>query len=321
MPTSKPSRARTNRPPARVEPPTSPVSRSASALPPHAPFEQAAAAVLSELQHAIADLFAAAPDAIEKIADVEHAFGVNHLLAWQLFRIVNAHNPLAAGLQVPAAVSIKKLLTAATRRKVPTTITDRIAAAFDAFEQLVKSEAGDRDEMDAMLSSFLPEERRKQDLAARQTAFKGMSQIKGVAAESMCGAFMIQPSPDGKTLDRAIIDCELGLRRCAPMRRSSLAPATSLSPTRRLRQSRALRRSHRSAHSCRSSQPLRCPAWSRARSKECSATASPARTSPCVRPSTWLPPTDATAHFSRTPNPAHRAIAATPASSARPPNG
>lgn len=208
--------ARPSRPRGPVlEPVLRPIGEDRDA-PNDVPFEQAAAVVLGELQHALAELFTAPSVEIEKISDVEKAFGINHLLAWQLFRIVNAQNPLAAGMHVPARVSLKKLLTAATRRKVPGAMTDRVSDAFEAFERLVRSEAGDREEMDAMLSAFLPEERRKQDLASREAAFKGMSQIKGVASESLSTAFMLHPSAKAGALDRVIVNCEMGLRRLRP---------------------------------------------------------------------------------------------------------
>jgi hypothetical protein len=84
--------------------------------------------------------------------------------------------------------------------------------------------------MEAMLSAFLPEERRKQALASRQFAFKGMSQIKGVVVECATTTFLLHPSPDGRTLDRAIVDCELGLRRMRPDARIVIGTADLLKP-------------------------------------------------------------------------------------------
>lgn len=181
------------------------------------PFEQAAAMVLGDLQHALADLLNAAPSEIRKIADVERVFGINHLLGWQVYRIVHAENPLAAGMHVPANVSLRKLLAAASGRGVPASILDRVAGAFEAFEHLVKSDAGDREEMEAMISALLPEERRKQELVSRQTVFKGMSQVKGLAAEAVVTAIFIKPSADDPQLiDQVFINGLFGLRRMRP---------------------------------------------------------------------------------------------------------
>ncbi|MGH7130966.1 MAG: hypothetical protein ACREJO_03365 [Phycisphaerales bacterium] len=210
------ARARTTRATSVTATPIPHRARRAGHPAPQASFEQVAAQVLGEIQHALADLFSAAPTGIRKIADVEKAFGVNHLLAWQLYRIVHAHNPLGAGIHVPADVSIKKLLTAAARRKVPAAITERVSDAFKAFEQLAEAEAGDRDELEAMLNAFLPEERRKQDLAGRQAAFKAMSQIRGLAIEAAVATVIYRPSPDGRNIDRAVLNGDFGVRRVRP---------------------------------------------------------------------------------------------------------
>jgi hypothetical protein len=183
---------------------------------PEMPFDQAAAAVLGSFQHALIDLFAAAPAEIRKAADVERAFGVNHLLGWQTYRIAHAENPLAAGAHIPPRVSLNKLLTAAARRRLPHGLIARVRETYESFERLVESEAGDREELEAMLSAFLPEEQRKQELASKQAAFRATSQLKGVASEADAGVMLFNLSPGGETVDRATLNCELGMRRVRP---------------------------------------------------------------------------------------------------------
>ena len=182
----------------------------------HLPFDQAATVVLGDLQHALLDLFAAAPSEIRKAADVERVFGINHLLGWQLYRIAHAQNPLAAGSHVPAKVSMKKLLTAAARRRIPTNVVATVASAFDAFERFAEVDLDGRDELDAILTSFVPEERHKNELLSRQSVFKGMSQIKGIAAQFDVAAHFFHPSSDGRSIDRVSLNCEIGLRRIRP---------------------------------------------------------------------------------------------------------
>ncbi len=179
-------------------------------------FEHAATVVLGGLQHALLDMFAAAPSEIRKAADVERVFGVNHLLGWQTYKIAHAPNPLAAGTHVPAKVSMKKLLSAAARRKVPSEVINQVSEAFDAFEQLVESDAGDRDEFESLLNAFLPEERAKQELASKQASFKAMSQLRGIASETDVGAMIFYPSDEEGMIDRATLSCDFGLRRSRP---------------------------------------------------------------------------------------------------------
>lgn len=162
------------------------------------------------------DLVRAVSASTKRASDVEKAFGVDYKLGWQVHRIATVRNPLEAGAHVPARVSMERLLKSATKRKAPAGVVERVAGAFAAFEQLVESEAGDRAELDAMIAEFVPEIREKRDRAARVTAFKGISQIRGVAMEAHVGTFILHPSANGSTVDRATFSAYLGLRRLRP---------------------------------------------------------------------------------------------------------
>ncbi len=201
-----------------------PVAQAAEALPARGSvgepsamsFEQTAVFVLGTLQRALADMLAAAPSEIRKAVDVGRVFGVNSPLGWQIYRIANAKNPLAAGTHVPARTSMKKLLTSAARRRVPSEIIERVSEAFDAFEHFVETSAGDREEVEAMLNAFLPEERYRQDLANREAAFKANSKVRGIANEVDITASFYFPSKDKTAVDRAVLDASLGGRRSRP---------------------------------------------------------------------------------------------------------
>ena len=193
-----------NTPSRTIVPVPGPASRS---------FEEAASSVLEQLQTALADLLAASPEHVRRPTDVEEVFGVDYRLSWQVFRIANSKNPLAAGAHVPARVSMKKLLKAAARRRVPRAIIDRVNAAFDDFERFVETDAGDRATMDSMLGALLPEERDKHELLIKQAAFKAMGHIIGVSMEADISTTFRVPSGDGRGIDTAALQGHLGLRR------------------------------------------------------------------------------------------------------------
>src|SRR4051812_6965524 len=74
-------------------------------------FERSATMVLGQLQSSMMALVRAVARAeVRKAADVERALGMDRKLCWQVFRIATASNPLAAGANVPARVSIERLL-------------------------------------------------------------------------------------------------------------------------------------------------------------------------------------------------------------------
>lgn len=176
-------------------------------------FETNSLRVLGKLQHALADLLRALPNPTDTASEVERALGIDYKLGWQVHRIATVKNPLAGGTSVPARVSMRRLLNAASRRKVPMAVINRVSDAFDAFERLVEVEAGDRDELESMLAAFVPEARQKRELEIKRAAFKAASQVKGITMEAQVGAFILHPSADPMKVDRATFSAYVGLRR------------------------------------------------------------------------------------------------------------
>ncbi len=179
-------------------------------------FEEAASSSLGEFQDSVAGLLAAVPGDIRRAIDVGQVLGIDNRLAWQVFRIATVKPTLAVGTNVPARVSMKKLLKAAENKGISQEIRERVARAFDSFEHLADTHAGNRASLEVMLNAFIPEEREKSELASRQTIFKGVSEYKGIAAEADLCAMLFHPSPDGRMLDRATLNAEFGLRRSKP---------------------------------------------------------------------------------------------------------
>lgn len=179
-------------------------------------FETDATIVLRELREAFGALLASSPAPTASCTEVEAALGIDAMLAWQVLKIARADEPLAAGIKVPARVSMQKLLKSAGRRRVPDAVTDRVSRAFDEYERLVADHAGSRSDFEMMVSAYLPGAREKAELAGKQAAFKGMSQVKGVMAEADFTAAFFIPNPDGVTIDNAMIEGHLGIRRIWP---------------------------------------------------------------------------------------------------------
>lgn len=187
-----------------------------SQTPSNASFEMAAIGVMEKLHLAFADLLGGVSAATGTCAEVEKAFGIDAKLAWQVLRIATVSNPLAAGTNVPARVSIQRLLKAAARRGVVQEITERVLAAYNEFERLMEDHAGDRTTLETMLSAHLPEIRAKQELAAKETIFRGVSQLRGVVQDAELAAYFWHPSQTPGHIDMAILGGVFGLRRVHP---------------------------------------------------------------------------------------------------------
>lgn len=196
---------------ARFEvPPLAPVVRSES-------FEHDAAETLGELQRAMTALLSSVANDIRTVVAVEKALGIDHRLGWQVYRMVRAKTPLDAGTSVPPRSSMERLLKSAARRRAPAEVMSRVSVAFDRFELLVRDHAGDRKTLEAMLSAYLPDAQEKQELAAKEAAFRAMAQIQGIVIETELSANLWHPSrtPSDRD-DSACIAGEFGVRRLKP---------------------------------------------------------------------------------------------------------
>jgi hypothetical protein len=170
--------------------------------------------VLGRLQHAIADLLSAAPEEVRKAADVERAFGIDHRLGWQVFRIATSRNPLAAGTQIPARVSMDRLVKVATRKGVAEPIVAEISAAFEAFESLVRQHAGTRVEFEALIASALPEEQERINLESREAIYHAARTIRGASMRVALFTHIAHPNAENpEVLDGCNLMGNFGLQR------------------------------------------------------------------------------------------------------------
>jgi len=77
-------------------------------------------------------------------------------------------------------------------------------------------DAGDRGAFSAILSAWLPEARREHELRNKQAAYRALSQLHGVSADTNLSTVLLAPSPDGVSIDVVWVFGLLGLRRLRP---------------------------------------------------------------------------------------------------------
>jgi hypothetical protein len=179
-------------------------------------FEQAATEVLADLQAAFAALVAATHNPIRSGADVQRALGIDQKLAWQVFRVITAPNPLAAGAAVPAQTSARRLALAARKRRVAREIAARVEESVRRFDSLVQEHATDRDEFAAMVADWSPGGRERRSNGSRLAIHKAMSELTGISAKMELFSFVVHPSSDGMNMDAVRLLGFFGLRRIRP---------------------------------------------------------------------------------------------------------
>lgn len=144
------------------------------------------------------------------------AVGVDKVLASRVIRAAQSRDPIAALQLMPGPEPLRKFANSASKHGAPNELVKAVIVAVDQYDDLIRSEAGDRGGLEAMLSSWLPQSREKFEFSRKQAIFKSLSQLKGQAAETSLSCAMMLPSEDGERIDVVWILGLFGLHRIRP---------------------------------------------------------------------------------------------------------
>lgn len=138
---------------------------------------------------------------------------IDSKLAWSVFKVAMASEPLAAGVYVPRAAAMEKVLKAAISRGVPAQVVQRAEEAFSSFEELVTRHAGDRTSFEAMITGVSGESKESIDLANKRATFRGNTQLWGVHLRTGLNCHVVQPGTRPGSLDTIQVRGWVGLRQ------------------------------------------------------------------------------------------------------------
>lgn len=144
------------------------------------------------------------------------ALGLDKVLTSRLLKASGAGDPIAVAHHAPGPEPIRRLLRAAQKKGVDAKLISDAMEAVDGFERLIRDDLGDRTALDAIISAWLPEARRDFELRRKQSAFKAISQLKGVHTQINFGGVILHPNEDGETIDVVWLIGFLGLQRLRP---------------------------------------------------------------------------------------------------------
>lgn len=144
------------------------------------------------------------------------ALGQTTVTASRLLKALSQTDPIAVVQLLPGPNPLRKIVDAAREIGAPAGDCDAALTSVEAFDRLIRDEAGDRGALKAMLSAWLPEERREFEAQRRQTIFKALTELDGVSCDLGVDALIIHPSEDEGRLDIVNIKCLLGIDRIRP---------------------------------------------------------------------------------------------------------
>jgi len=134
--------------------------------------------------------------------DLSASTGIGKDISCRVIRATKADDPLAVVHLMPGPAPLKRLIAGAKRKSgLAAEIEVRAKAAVEQYEDVIAEHAGDRSGLDVLISGWMPEVREKLDVLARQSIFRGASQMYGIDCECYVDTTIIVPSGDGKTAD------------------------------------------------------------------------------------------------------------------------
>lgn len=173
-----------------------------------------AVAVAESLTHALRRLIGAIPGGPSRPMDIARSLGVNKNLAHRVSTALTDADPLSALLTLPGPAPLIRMADRASLIGVSPAVCQSARDAAREFDDLIRSVVDDRTSFDAMVSKWVPGARSQVNTAARQSVFRGMSQILGMSAETKFNVCVFKRSasqPD--RVDLLDIDGQLGVRR------------------------------------------------------------------------------------------------------------
>jgi hypothetical protein len=179
-------------------------------------FEKRVADLGRLLARRVAEVVAAVPGSPQGPVNLAKAVGVDKVLASRVIRASTHRDPIAAMQIMPSPDLLRRLATAAGRKGVSTKLVRELEASVQDYDEMIRSEAGDRSGFEAILSSWLPESRGEFEMRRKQAAYRAMSQLVGRSTDVHLATAIIHPSADGQHIDIVWITALLGLQRLRP---------------------------------------------------------------------------------------------------------
>lgn len=178
-----------------------------------ASFEQESARVMQAMSDSFAELMAAMPSTIDRAVDLERAMRVDKKLAWQVFRIARAPNPLTEVANVPAPTSFRRLMDAAKTCKASKALLQRLEESDAGFRRCVNEHGGDRESLVSLVSGAGSDRNEDFDLKVRKALFRGQSHVWGVKSRMQARTEITVPSRNGSGVTVAIIGANIAIQR------------------------------------------------------------------------------------------------------------
>ncbi len=142
--------------------------------------------------------------------------GINVVSASRLLKALAQKDPIATLQLLPGPKPLQRVIDSAKALGLAEDFTEAAEQATANFDRFIREQSGDRSSLKAMLSAWLPEERREFENQRRQTIFKARQELEGVSSELGLDSIILHPSEDEGFLDLVNVKCLIGIDRIRP---------------------------------------------------------------------------------------------------------
>ena len=142
--------------------------------------------------------------------------GINVVSASRLLKALAQKDPIATLQLLPGPKPLQRVIDSAKALGLGEDLTDAAELATANFDLFIREQTGDRSSLKAMLSAWLPEERKEFEKQRRQTIFKARQELEGVSSELELNSIILHPSKEEGHLDLVNVKCLFGIDRIRP---------------------------------------------------------------------------------------------------------
>jgi hypothetical protein len=185
-------------------------------------LEQKISEVGGQLTHSLGALLAEIPEGSQGPQRLGAALGLDKVLTHRLLKALRDDSPLSTLQHAPGPDPLRRFLRAAKKYGADPAKVASASAAIDGFQSILRDDVGDRSQLDAILSSWLPQARSEFELRRKQSAFKSRSQLQGVSAATNLSTVILHPSTTGEGIDVVWLAGLYNLQRWRPGARTKV---------------------------------------------------------------------------------------------------
>lgn len=182
-----------------------------------APLEDRLRHVGMALGASFRDLLSAQASTPQRPNRLAALLGVNRAVASRLLSAIATEDPFEVLNLMPGPEPLRRVVAGLVDNGAPLLIGEQALAAVEAFDVLIREEAGTRPALDALLCHHLPGAREKFELSSKYSVYKGVSQLKGAQGELWLGIAVVAPSKtDPERHDLTWLTGALAVQRLRP---------------------------------------------------------------------------------------------------------